>query len=885
MCAIAGYHAIEADDDLAARLRGSSTTATSDGEVRRHGSSGLVAAHVGGVGALHVALDGEIYNRVALRRELEQLGHAFTTDADWEVALTAFTHWGREGFDRLNGAFAIAVLDTDSATVTLARDHFGIRSLYLAPSGDGWLFASEITPILGSGHHARRPNERTVYRYLRFGVHDEGRETFFAGIEAVGAGEVITVTDAGAQRRPFTSLRHTLSQEPSQRREYDQPVVREYRSRLTEAVRVRLRAPGPVGVALSGGLDSAAVTAVVDSLVTTGGAAAAVVSSPLHTFSALYPESPTDAATQIEAVTGSLETPGSPHSVSPTPTEFKNDLADFVRTQQEPVASSGPYTQYRLMREAYDAGVPALLNGLGGNETLAGHATHHRVRLNELRRTSAAAAVGELARSFEGLARMDGRGLAARLSRRQHVPVTTLLDETFAARFRDEIFAADGGPDGAPDDDLRARLVDDLFVGSLPAQLRADDRNARRFGVASRTPLLDLDLVRFGFTLGPEAWVKGGVGQRVLREAMRDLLPAAVVERRATAQLSTPEAEWFVRLKNYIYAVFLSEPFANRPYVDQTEVLHAFEGWIKGTGGASTATIWRLLNLELWLEEFFDEPDAAEPSGDAGAGERVKTDVEANSGKQLDITLGDGTVVRRYPLRTELFAKDDHLESRTLAYVKRFFDGLPEAGAEHAAATTGLWHLFISEKIVAITQGRSFFIWDIKVGRAARLLSRHVTRTPAGIGLGSPFTMQLAIEEAGLPRVLYAAVVGGAARAFGRRGAFYDLVGGDIRAIDGPTEYSVYPANVSAKLAPKDPDEVAARLSAGIRALVPEPYRSTYAGTVVMDANDIGRNALGQDAPGGSERYELMFADNPLGQGSEQTPMALVFVQPPTPTA
>ena len=119
------------------------------------------------------------------------------------------------------------------------------------------------------------------------------------------------------------------------------------------------------------------------------------------------------------------------------------------------------------------------------------------------------------------------------------------------------------------------------------------------------------------------------------------------------------------------------------------------------------------------------------------------------------------------------------------------------------------------------------------------------------------------------------------ARAFGRRGAFYELVGGDIRAIDGPTEYSVYPANVSAKLAPKDPDDVAAALSAGIRALVPEPYRSTYAGTVVMDANDIGRNALGQDASGPSERYEAMFADNPLGQGSEQTPMALVFVQPP----
>ena len=97
--------------------------------------------------------------------------------------------------------------------------------------------------------------------------------------------------------------------------------------------------------------------------------------------------------------------------------------------------------------------------------------------------------------------------------------------------------------------------------------------------------------------------------------------------------------------------------------------------------------------------------------------------------------------------------------------------------------------------------------------------------------------------------------------------------------INGPTEYSAYPSNVSAKLAPKDPDAVAARLSDAIRQRVPEPWRSTFGGTVVMDANDIGRNVLGSDVPGDWARFEEMFADNPLGQGSEQTPMAMVFLR------
>ena len=335
-----------------------------------------------------------------------------------------------------------------------------------------------------------------------------------------------------------------------------------------------------------------------------------------------------------------------------------------------------------------------------------------------------------------------------------------------------------------------------------------------------------------------------------------------------------------MRLKNHIYGVFLSESFAERRYVDQSAVLHAFEGWIKGSNGIDSMTVWRMLNLELWLQEFFDEhEETGEGESGVGEGERVKTDYEPNARKHLDLTLEGGSVVRRYPLRTELYAREDDLESKTLAYVDRFFAGLPDAGPEHDAATGGRWYFFISEKIVAITQGRSFFVWDIHVGRPARVLSRYVTRTPAGIGLGSPFTMQLAIEEAGLARVLYASAGGFVGKLVGRRGLFYDLVGGDIRAIDGPTEYSVYPANVSAKLGPKDPDDVAARLSALIRERVPAAYRDGFGGTVVMDANDIGRNVLGKDAPGPKERYEAMFADNPLGQGSEQTPMAVVFEQ------
>ncbi|GGM97701.1 asparagine synthase (glutamine-hydrolyzing) [Terrabacter tumescens] len=902
MCGIAAYRGLEADEALLERLlathpeAGPAATVTDgdaglgvrEGRPVRTSASPEDADRVGGVGdatgsdggrggdvarlavapggRFTLALDGELYNRAELRGDLETLGHDFGVGSDAEVALAAFTEWGTDGLDRLDGAFAVVVWDRDTRRMTLARDPFGVRPLYIARAGEGWLVASEIGGILGSGLHERRPDDRTIYRYLRFRVHDDGPATFFAGIERVGAGEVVTLgadLPGGIERHPYSRLREELTALARSPRAYTPAAATEFRALLTDSVRRRSSSSGRVGTALSGGLDSAAIASLVDVVEREAGG-----SDEQDTWSAVYPASRIDEQAQVEAVTASLGSRVDAHRFEPTPSEFKKDMRDLVRTQEEPLGSTGSYTQYRVLQEAAQRDA-VVLDGLGGDELLGGFGAHHLIHLRGLKGRSAALAASELGRSLDVLVRRGRPHVGDRLRGRKSVAVTSLLGADFARAHAGEAHEAERT-------DLRKRLVDDLFVDSLPSRLRSTDKNARRFGVSVRLPFVDRELARFVFGLDDAALIKDGLGKRVLRDAMRGLLPDSVVERRDKVGSTTPQADWFMRLKNHIYGEFLSESFANRPYFDQTAVLHAFEGWIKGTNSVDSMTIWRILNVELWLQEFFDE---RAPEADDVV-EHVKSDYEPNARKQLDLVTADGTAVRRYPLRTDLYAREDDLEAKTLGYIDRFFAGLTDAGPEHDAATGGRWYFFISEKIVAITQGRSFFIWDIKVGRPARLLSRYVTRTPAGIGLGSPFTMQLAIEEAGLPRVLFASAGGAVGKVLGKRGLFYDLVGGDIRAIDGPTEYSVYPANVSAKLGPKDPDDVAARLSAAIRARVPEAYRDTFGGTVVMDANDIGRNVLGKDAPGSKERYELMFADNPLGQGSEQTPMAVVFETP-----
>lgn len=896
MCGIAGYIGLGPDEALLTSMNDAQRHRGPDGEgIHVDGPCGLAHRRLSIIDVAHgqqpmatadgrytIVYNGEVYNYLDLRAELETLGRTFTTNSDTEVVLEAFAQWGPEAFDRFNGMFGLAIWDRDEQRLTLARDHFGIKPVYVCPlpaldgsAIDGMpalLFASEIKPILASGHYDKKPNERTIYRYLRFRIHEDGRETFFDGIERLEPGEVLTVDASGLARWPFTRLQEELAELALEQRPYDDAAAAEYKARLVESVRLRLQSEVPVGTSLSGGLDSSAVAVIINQLLNEGDETTRSVGAQQNTFSAVFPNSINDEERYVDAVLEICRGHVDGHKILPTADEFKVDLADFIRTQEEPLISSGPYAQFQVMREATQH-VTVLLDGQGADEMMAGYVPYYLTYLRQLRGQGAGRAAAELSKSLDVIYRLGRFRLQAKLRGKKDVPTSQLLAPDFVAAYRDEAFTTEGT-------NLKKRLIEDLFHNSLPSLLRYEDKNTMRFSLEGRVPFLDKEVVKFVFSLTDEAIIKDGWNKRILRDATRGMLPESINRRRNKIGFTTPQNEWFTRLKNHFYSIFLSESFANRPYVNATEVLHAFEGWIKGTNDVDSMTFWRLLNLELWLREFFDEP--AEDAGDATQ-QRVKTDLEPNANKELDLTLDSGQVVRRYPLRTELVDKDSDLDAAVMEHIDAFFGELPRAGEEHAGASSGRWYLFISEKIIAITQGRSYFIWDIKVGRPARVLSRYVTRTPAGIGLGSPFTMQLAIEEAGLSRVLYAAAGGAVGKVIGRKGLFYELVGNDIRAIDGPTEYSAYPSNVSAKLAPKDPDAVAARLSAAIRARVPAAYRDTFAGTVVMDANDIGRNVLGMDVPGGEaekRRLEAMFADNPLGQGSEQTPMALVFERP-----
>ncbi|MDI6024300.1 coenzyme F420-0:L-glutamate ligase [Leucobacter sp. UT-8R-CII-1-4] len=226
---------------------------------------------------------------------------------------------------------------------------------------------------------------------------------------------------------------------------------------------------------------------------------------------------------------------------------------------------------------------------------------------------------------------------------------------------------------------------------------------------------------------------------------------------------------------------------------------------------------------------------------------------QANEGKALSISV-DGVDYQRIPLKTHVVMPDDKLSDIVEQY----------AASELQDGDI----FFITEKIVAITQGRSYALDEIEPRKLATFLSRYVTKTAYGIGLGMPETMEMALREVGAPRVLLASAVAAVTKAFGRRGDFYRIVGDKARSIDGPTNGTIPPYDNRVVLGPVDPHGVAR-----------EVQRQLGRDIVVMiaDINDIGGNILGSNS---TKEHELEVArilgDNPLGQGTQSTPMGII---------
>ncbi|MBR5116422.1 MAG: asparagine synthase (glutamine-hydrolyzing), partial [Lachnospiraceae bacterium] len=310
-----------------------------------------------------IIFNGEIYNYIELKKELEQQGYSFCSEADTEVLLAAYDCWGEDCQRRFNGFWAFAVYDAAQDSLFLSRDRYGVKPVYYTRQQGYFLFASEIKTLLADERIERIVREQAVVNYLVNGFVDCEDETFFRDVVRLPAGCQMTVSGSG---------------EPVIRRWYELPyretvygnVTKETDARFKElfqdAVRMRLRSDVPVGSCLSGGLDSSSI--VCESSRQLGETKTQTSQS---TYSATYPGRPDDERRYIDAVIERTGVTG--HYVEPTGETLFEDLDHLIYTQDEPFVSTSMYASYCVMRLASGKGAKVLLDGQGADEILCGY--------------------------------------------------------------------------------------------------------------------------------------------------------------------------------------------------------------------------------------------------------------------------------------------------------------------------------------------------------------------------------------------------------------------------------------------------------------------------------------------------------------------------------
>ena len=807
-----------------------------------------------------VVYNGEIYNYLQLREELIRDNHVFATNCDTEVIVHAYEEWGEDCFDKFNGMFAIALYDRKKNKLILARDHFGIKPLYFSILNDKKnikvIFSSEIKPIFYSGLVNQKPNDRVIYRYLRFRLHDEGRETFFDGIYRLRPGELMIIENLNWEIKRYSNLPNQLL-EKNNSAELTKDLIENFKHKLIESIRQRLISEVPVGSCLSGGLDSSTIVVLINRLLDKKVKEVNSIGKIQKTFSAIFPGFSNNEEEYINELISYLKFKVKNYKTYPNMDKFFKEVENFIKMQEEPTISTGPYAQYKLMQQVRKE-VKVVLDGQGADESLGGYLPYYFVYWRQLfKEKKFFKLIKEIFTGKDVLFYFLSKKILNWLKIKKKLSVDKLLNPDFSKKFITETFSP-------TNDNLKRRLVEDIFYNSLPSLLRYEDKNSMYFSVESRLPFLDFDLLRQLFSLPDEAIIKDGWNKFILRQGLKNFLPKKILLRRNKIGFTTPEYDWFFAKKDEILKIFLSNSFANRKYFNQKAILEAFQEFIDGRID-DTMIFWRLINLELWLRVFFDKP--------VNKGEvAVKKNLLPNEGKKLAIEIAD-KIYLRYPIKTKIIKKGDDIINLIADYVLQALKKLNIKKSKFLVV--------VSEKIVAISQGRSYFIWEITPSFLAKFLCKFVSKSPYGIGLGSPWTMQLAINEVGFWRIFLAVIAAFLTKPFGIAGIFYRIAGREVASIDGPTSYSLYPSNFSAKLGPKNPGKVAEEIAKNINLFLTsfnQELASQFLGVAIIDANDLGQTVLGNAAKLSNQLIEKIFSDNPMGQSDEQTPLVLVVV-------
>jgi asparagine synthase (glutamine-hydrolysing) len=541
-------------------------------------------------GALCITFNGEIYNYLEIRELLLSLGHRFFSNTDTEVILRSYAEWGEDCVQRFNGMWSFALWDSRKRTLFCSRDRFGVKPFYFSVSDRNFYFGSEIKQILSGSGIKREANERAVADFLEFGLQDHLEQTAFENVFQLMGGHSFTV-ELKEPLRPRITRYWDLKAEP----ELDMKPAEaeeEFHSYFERAVRLRLRSDVPVGISLSGGLDSSSVLCEARRI---------APELSFKCFSACFEKSNIDERSYIAAVTAA--TNSSPFWTFPDGHAFWDGVRTIAYHQDEPIGGPSVFAQWNVMQEARRNNVHVLLGGQGGDESLCGYRKYYFFYVWHLLRRGDPAVLREAA----ALATTFGP-LGPSLSKaNRYLPSVARIRTSAAGRIGSAKLvkaARECETRLGAGSSLAQRQKTDLLKSSIPKLLRHEDRNSMAHSVETRLPFLDYQLVEFAIRCPSSLKLRNGWTKWILREALDGTLPDMVRLRKSKLGFDVPEGDWLrLGLKNGQRKLWESSELRMGEYLATDRLSRECDSFLRGESTAlPPAVLFRAISLELWAQ-------------------------------------------------------------------------------------------------------------------------------------------------------------------------------------------------------------------------------------------------------------------------------------------
>jgi asparagine synthase (glutamine-hydrolysing) len=564
-------------------------------------------------GSLQIIFNGEIYNHADYRASLEARGHVYHTHCDTETILHLYEEYGHQCVEHLRGMFAFAIWDQPKRELFIARDRLGVKPLYYAQTNDGSLyFASEIKALFETGAIKPEMNYRALPDYLANHA-PSGEETLFSGIKRLLPGHSLLLRDGTLEIERYWNLSFQKNESASRS---DADYVAEWSELFRESVRLRLMSDVPLGMFLSGGIDSSAIAAVMSGM----------VAEPIKTFSVAFAEREANELEFARLVAQTFKT--NHHEVVVSPEQFFSALPKLVWHEDEPIAHPSSVALYFVSQLAAQH-VKVVLTGEGSDELLAGYGRYRKTVLNAKLGAQYQQVVPAAVRQF---IRKQINSLPSSSRTRQKLLRTFLtlspdLESIYFDNFavfpramqsgllkaearerlgvsadpylviRDVLAETDAAS-------LLDRLLDVDLKIYLHELLMKQDQMSMAASIESRVPFLDHKLVEFSAALPERMKLRGATTKYILRESMKDLLPKEILSRPKMG-FPVPVGAWFRgAFRGVVDEYLLSERATSRGIFEPSFVRSLVQRHQEGEDHSER--LWSLVNFEIWQRQFFD---------------------------------------------------------------------------------------------------------------------------------------------------------------------------------------------------------------------------------------------------------------------------------------